>query len=252
MELLTKLQNQFAKQISIEEVSPNLYRLYVPFFHSDGDMFSIYLTIEDNGNKIIFHDLGNTLMRISYTFNISSESKKRILSDIVKSNYGTLSNEGELIVESSPKNISQAFFQYTQLISKVSTIDILRNEVVRSLFYENLNTFMDNTFKRYDFKKNTTPIASDKQIKVDYEIPSRKPLYIFGVNDDFKASKVIIICFALQKQNVPFQSIVVHDNIESLNKFNRKQLTSAADKQFSTLNDFTNTGKTYIEHQLAI
>lgn len=117
MEVETLLQKNFGSLVSLEEVAPNVRRIYAPFFHEDGDMISMYL--EQTGDSWVIRDFGNTLMRVSYTFDMESKNKLDILNGIVKSNYGRLEN-GELLISATMENLVQSIFQFTQLVAKVS------------------------------------------------------------------------------------------------------------------------------------
>jgi len=139
--------------------------------------------------------------------------------------------------------------QYTQLVSKVSDIDILRQENVKSLFYEQLDNLIEARFTDLHIEKNVTPLR-DKDLKADYSIPHKRPLYIFGVLEDSKAAKVVITCLNFQAQRVPFRSLVVYENFESLSTFNRNQLTNTVGKQYTTLEDFRAQGEQYISDEL--
>lgn len=248
MELIEIIHKQFGNLISLEEIETNVWRLYAPFFHEDGDMFSIYIQVDCNGH-LVLRDFGNTLMRVSYTFNIDTPKKQDILSNIVKSNYGIL-DDGELILETDFDKLPQSILQYSQLISKVSNIDILRRETVKSLFYEYLDEYMATNLKKYNLIKNFAP-TKDKQLVVDYKIPGTRPLFVFGVNENTKASKVVISCLNFQKQKLPFRSLIIHEDFGTLSSFYRNQITNAVDKQFTSLEDFKAEGLDYIERECA-
>ena len=246
-QLESLLKEQFGRQIALEEVSRNVYRVYAPFFHEDGDMYSIYL--DDEENRILIRDFGNTLLRVSYTFDFDTPKKREILQNLVKSNYGSLT-DGELSIETTIDMLPSAFFQFTQLVSKVSSMDILRREVVKSLFYENLDTFISSELKEFQIQKDYRP-TRDNELVVDYYIPANKPLYLFGVNENTKASKTVISCLTFQKQRLSFRSLIIHENFNELSSFNRNQLTNAADKQYTSLEDFKSEGKDYINRETA-
>lgn len=246
-QLESLLKEQFGRQIALEEVSRNVYRVYAPFFHEDGDMYSIYLDEEEN--RILIRDFGNTLLRVSYAFDFDTPKKREILQNLVKSNYGSLT-DGELSIETTIDMLPSAFFQFTQLVSKVSSMDILRREVVKSLFYENLDTFISSELKEFQIQKDYRP-TRDNELVVDYYIPANKPLYLFGVNENTKASKTVISCLTFQKQRLSFRSLIIHENFNELSSFNRNQLTNAADKQYTSLEDFKSEGKDYINRETA-
>jgi hypothetical protein len=252
MQIGTKAINEaisgyFGRQASVERINSRAHRLYVPFFHEDGDMFSIY--IESDANSLVLRDYGNTVMRVSYTFDLDTRNKQNVLRNIVTRNDGEF-DDGELIMHTNVDELAEAIFRYGQIISKVSNIDILSRETVRTLFYDYLAEFVSTNLTKYDVKEKTTPL-SDRELIVDYEIPNVKPLYIFGVNNNAKASRVVISCLQFQQKKIPFRSIVVHENFEDLSRFNRGQITNAADKQFTTLEEFKGHGVELIERELA-
>lgn len=90
---------------------------------------------------------------------------------------------------------------------------------------------------------------------MDYHIPIKtegsKPLFVFGVNENTKASKVVISCLSFQKQKIPFRSLIVHEDFDGLSSFYRDQITNMADKQFTSLDDFRAEGIDYISRELA-
>ncbi len=250
MTIQESLSNCFGRYMALEPVAQNTYRLYAPFFHEDGDMYSIYL--EEQGDNVVIRDFGNTLMRVSYTFDLGTENKQSILHRIVDSNLGEL-DDGEILIHTNHEHAAESVFQYSQLIAKVSNIDILSRENAKSMFYEYLNGFMVEYFSKYNLDRHVCP-TNDPQLIVDYAIPvpSAKPLFLFGVNDNSKASKVVISCLSFQKKKVPFRSLIVHEDFDALTSFNRNQITNAADKQFTTLEDFKEEGVEFIERELSI
>lgn len=247
MTIQDSLRGAFGEHSELEQIQTNIYRLYAPFFHEDGDMFSIYLQTDNEG--ITLRDFGNTLMRVSYTFDISTPKKQSVLQNIVKSNLGEL-DDGELLIRTSANHddILEAIFQYAQLVSKVSNIDILSRETVKSMFYDYLNDFVSSNLKDYNVRKRVFPL-NDRELEVDYEIPGERPIYLFGVNSDTKASKTVISCLNFQKQNLPFRSVIVHEDLNSLTGFNKRQITNVADKQFYTLADFQEQGVSYLKRE---
>lgn len=238
--------------VSLEEVEPNVLRVYAPFFHEDGDMISMYLDTTPEGQSFLLRDFGNTLMRVSYSFDLDTENKRKILSSIVRSNNGTL-NDGELQLQASIDTLPEAILHFSQLVAKVSSIDLLQRQVVKSMFYDYLQDFISSNLSQYRISQNDTP-TKDKLLTVDYKIEGiqdARPIYIFGVNENAKASKVVISCLNFQKQKIPFRSLIVHDDFESLSSFNRSQITNAADKQYTSFDDFQKDGVDYISRELA-
>jgi len=247
LEINSLLQKQFGTNIGIEEVSPSIFRIYAPFFYEDGDMLSMYLDL--NSGSTFLRDFGSTLMRVAYTFDFESENKRRILNDIVNAYGGTLTDD-EISLCVNETDFVLAINRFSQLVAKVSNINILQREFVKSLFYEYLNDFVNIDLKEYRITKGYAP-SSDKTLMVDYIIQAQRPIFMFGVNSDSKASKVIISCLSFQREKIPFRSLVIHENIGALSDFSRRQIINAADKQFDTFESFQSEGKAYLEREIA-
>lgn len=247
MTIQESMQGAFGKSSGLEQVQENVYRLYAPFFHEDGDMYSIYLDFGNDG--VTIRDYGNTLMRVSYDFDISTPNKRNVLRSIVKRNLGEL-EDGELLIRAkcNESDVQEAVYQYAQLVSKVSNIDILSRETVKSMFYDYLNEFMMTKLKGYNVQKGVFP-TSDHELEVDYAIEGHRPIYLFGVRGDAKASKTVISCLNFQKQGLPFRSVIVHEDLSGLTGFNRRQITNVADKQFYQLSDFQEQGAAYLARE---
>ena len=109
---------------------------------------------------------------------------------------------------------------------------------------------MTTMLEKYNIIRNFAP-TKDKQLLVDYKIEGSRPLFIFGVNENTKASKVVISCLTFQKQKLPFRSLVIHEDFGTLSSFYRNQITNAADKQFTSLEDFKAEGLEYIQREYA-
>ena len=130
-------------------------------------------------------------------------------------------------------------------------MEIISKDVAKSYFYELFEDFVKDALKKYNVNVGVHPIKGS-DLKVDYEIPlSGKPLYLFGVADDTKASKVVISCLTFQTKRIPFRSVIIHEDFEKLTRFNKTQIINASDKQFASLEDFKNEGIDYIQRETA-
>lgn len=243
---LEDLKKQFG-EIDFREKRPGIFKVLLPFFHEDGDMYDVF--IEEIGSKIRISDYGLTLMKLSYTFDIDTEHKQKTLEGIVIQNRCQIDN-GVIYLDITPQQFEGGIYQFAQTISKVSTMDIISKESIKSYFYELLNDFVLDKFKEYKIQKNVEPLQSSGLI-VDYVIPAPRPIFMFAVKDDTKASKVVISCLTFINQNVRHRSLIINENFLSLSKFNQKQIINTADKQFAQLDDFKEMGKEYLQRELA-
>ena len=242
------------KTLQFREKRMGLFKILVPFFYEDGDMYDLFVEECPYNNSLLrISDHGLTLMKLSYNFDIDTPRKREVLESTISQNRCLLDN-GMIYLDVHPQQFVMGVYQFAQVISKINAMDILSYDIVQSLFYENLNFCMEENLKRYNYTKNFLP-TRDNQLIVDYQIPaqanSTKPLFIFGVNENTKASKVVISCLYFQKQKIPFRSLIVHEDFDGLTSFNRNQITNTADKQFTSLDDFRTEGLDYITRELA-
>jgi hypothetical protein len=103
----------------------------------------------------------------------------------------------------------------------------------------------------YNPRAHALPIPDHDKYEVDYRLDAGpRPLFLFGVKDSDKARLVTISCLEFQRRGLRFKSVMVHQNFESgIARKDRIRITSAADKQFTSLDDFRETGPRFFEHE---
>ena len=250
-EYLDALKNQFNDRIRFVEKRPGIFQLIAPFYHEDGDMLEIFLEgIGENG-KIRISDHGMTIMRLSYEYDIDTPNKKRIFEKMLTENR-LLENEGRLYLEADLEGLYPSVLQFAQAVAKISNMKLYKREVIKSLFYELLDEFINDQLVRYQPEPKILPIPERDDLEVDYSFKGfPRPLYLFGVKDDTKARLTTISCLEFHRANIPFKSVAVHEDFEALSKKDRKRITSALDKQFVDLADFKTHGEHYFEREAA-
>jgi hypothetical protein len=187
-----------------------------------------------------------TLMRLSYTYDIDTPNKERILNRILSENQVS-ALDGNLCMETPPESLYSTIMQFAQVVGKVSNMQLYKREIVQSLFYEQLADFIDGNIQQYSPLPNLLPIPERDDLEVDWLFKAtRNPVYLFGVKDSAKSRLVTIACLEFQKAKLPFTSMVIHEDFDNLAKKDRKRITSAVDKQFPTLDDFIVNGLNYL------
>ena len=58
-----------------------------------------------------------------------------------------------------------------------------------------------------------------------------------------------ISCLEFQLKNLRFRSMVVHEDFDEIGRKDKIRLTSACDKQFTSLDDFKENAKQYLERE---
>ena len=250
---LELLKQQFNGHVAFRERRPGVVQVMAPLFHEDGDMVDIFLDEPRNGtNKLRVGDHGMTLMRLTYSYDLDTPNKQRIFNRILAENR-ILEADGRLYIETQPDGLYPAILQFAQTVAKVSSMAYFKREVIQSLFYEQLDEFIEERLAGYNPRPGALPIAGHDEYEVDYQFDvGPRPLYLFGVKDSDKARLVTISCLEFLRRRLPFKSVMVHQDFESgIGKKDRVRITSAADKQFPSLDDFRENGLAFFERERA-
>ena len=252
MNYLDFLRDQFNNQVSFRERRPGVLQLVAPLFHEDGDMIDIFLEpANKEDDKIRICDHGMTLMRLSYHFDIDTPNKERIFQKILSENR-IAEERGNLFLDARPEKLYPSVLQFAQAVAKVSNMQLFKREVIQSLFYEMLTEFIDDALKKFNPRQNVLPIPERDDLEIDFEFNIKpRPVYLFGVKDSAKARLTTISCLEFQRAKIPFKSFVVHEDFENLNRKDRSRITSAADKQFISLDDFKDNAEQVLEREAA-
>lgn len=249
--IFATIKQNFNNRISFRDRGNNIYQVIAPFYHEDGDMYDLFLDINNYNSLIRVCDHGLTLMRLSYTYELDTPKKEEIFFQILNDN-NIENDNGNLYLEVPTEQLYTAILRFTQVISKISNMQLYRREVIRSMFYDDLREFVLDEFSSLSPVSNYLPIPEREDLEVDFCFQNApKKLFLFGVKDNAKARLVTISCLEYMRNTIPFRSIVVHEDFEALSTKDRKIITNVVDKQFTDFSDFKNTAKDYLERELA-
>ncbi len=244
----------------MREKRPNVYQLYLPFYHEDGDMVEVYLDLRNYSSgldavaetdNVRISDFGMTVMRLSYHYEINTANKERIFARILSENQ-LKEAEGHIFYDTSISSLYPSLMNFCQTIAKIGTMRQFKREVIESLFYEQLDEFVMEKLDYFNPVKKVTPIEDRDDLEVDYQFnPNGHPVYLFGIKGVNKARLATIGCLEFMRKELKFKSFIVHENFERLPKKDQTRLMSACDKQFPSLEDFTDSGKKFLEREMA-
>lgn len=214
------------------------FQLIIPILHEDGDMVDIYLQDSPLGeDHVRICDFGLTLMRLSYNYEISTDTRQRIFDSILINN-GVSNDDGNLYVDAAIGRLNEGILQFAGCAQKVCNMRYWSRETVRSEFYENLAQYITGELAEFGPVADISPIP-DYPISVDWSLTHQdRSFYVFGVRGNEKAKNVAIALLEFDKEKLPFISLVVHEDIEDLGRRERTYLTRNADTQYPQLDDF--------------
>jgi uncharacterized protein DUF1828 len=247
-DILNHIKNAFNSKVSIEQKRPGIFQLSLPLLHEDGDMIDLFL--EPRGeNRYLLCDYGQTLMRLSYEYDIDTPNKESILQKIIKEN-GLIEEDGNICMETTNETIFSDIMHITQAYAKIGSMRYFKREVIESLFYEALNEFIESELKDFKPQKNVLPIPTRDDLDVDFQFsPNGHPVYLFAVKDSNKAKLATISCLEFQKAQINFRGWVVNEDFDKLPKKDRIRLTNVCDKQFTSFDEFKISARNFLERE---
>lgn len=233
------LSGRIAAGFDIYERRQGDYQLIIPICHEDGDMVDIYLRESPRGDAYIrICDLGMALMRLSYSYDLNTDARRRIFDDILINNR-VANDDGNLCLDVPIGALYEGIMQFAGCVQKVCNMRYWARETVRSAFYDDLNDYITSNLTTYSPVARQTPLPNAGVFSVDWTLThNRRPFYLFGVLGNDKAKNVAITLLEFQKATLPFISLVIHEDMEALGRRERQYLTRNADRQYPVLDDF--------------
>ena len=221
------------------ERRPGDYQLILPILHEDGDMLDVYLQDSPMGEEYVrICDFGLALMRLSYTYNVDTLARQRILNSILINNKVEKDNSN-LYLDTHIGSLYEGVLQFAGCVQKVCNMRYWNRETVRTAFYDDLGDYVTTGLSRFSPAADRSPLADYPIISVDWTLThNRRDLYVFGVRGDSKAKNVAISLLEFQKARLSYISLIVHENIEDLGTRESVYLTKNADRQYPILEDF--------------
>ena len=215
------------------------YQLIVPICHEDGDMVDIYLRESPRGEAYVrICDFGMALMRLSYSYDLDTATRRRIFDDILINNR-VENDGGNLWLDVPVRRLYEGVMQFAGCVQKVCNMRYWARETVRSAFYDDLSDYITSNLTPYSPVASQTPMPNAEVFSVDWTLTNNKrDFYLFGVLGNDKAKNVAITLLEFQKASLPFISLVVHEDMEALGRRERQYLTRNADRQYPVLDDF--------------
>ena len=211
-------------------------QLVVPILHEDGDMVDIYLADSPLGDgHIRLCDFGMALMRLSYTFDISTRTREDIFESILINNR-VKNHEGNLYLDVPIERLYDGILQFSGCVQKVCNMRYWGRETVRSAFYDDLRVYVTTGLTQFSPASDRAPLPDYPIISVDWSLThNSRDLFLFGVGGNDKAKTVAIYLLEFKKARLPFISFVVHEDMEELGRREKAYLTRNADKQYPDL-----------------
>ena len=113
-----------------------------------------------------------------------------------------------------------------------------------------VNQFIESDLQEFKPQFGVMPLPGrdDLEVTCSFEI-SPSPVHLVAVRGSAQARLATLSFLEFQRANLRYKGCVVHEDIEKLPAKDRKRLTSAADKQFPSFDDFREKVASYLKRE---
>lgn len=234
------LEREFKKKVcdQVQLLPRGLDQFVVlqPFTFDDGDHFVVVLRKE--GPNWLFTDEGHTLMHVQYDdIDITHGTRASIL-DSVLSSFSVQNRSGELQIVVPEGRFGDAFYSFVQALNKISDLNFVRRELVRSMFMEDAKALIEElvppdkrSFGYYDRERDP-----DENYKVDCRINGKaRPDFVFFISNDYRCQNATIVCHQFERWDIEFRATGIFEDHTQINRRVLAQFSDVVYKQFPSL-----------------
>ncbi len=239
------LRQKVSERIELVPEGKNRYRVLTPFTLDDGDALSIVLRNE--GAAWVLSDEGHTLMHLSYDVDLDDilrAGNRHTIVENALSFFGAEDRDGELVSAVDGEQYGDALYSFIQALLRVSDVQLLSRERVRSTFMEDFSAFISEVVSedRRHFDWHDPAHDPEGIYVVDCRVNgTARPLFLFALPNDDRTRDATIALYRFEQWGISFRSLAIFENQEDINRKVLARLTDVCDRQFSSL--YTNRKK---------
>ncbi len=233
-----QFRDKVCNEIYLKPEGIERYRVFTPFLLEDGDHPSIVLKKDAVGWA--FSDEGHTFMHLTYDIDekdLHRGTRQQIITNALSA-FQVKDRDGELILPVYEDSYGDALYSFIQAILRISDTSFLTRERIKSTFYEDfravISSFMPKDRLTFDWHDS----INDPQgmYTVDCMINNKpRPLFVYALLNDDKARDATIAMLQFERWDIPFRSMAVFQNQESINRKILARFSDVCEKQFSNL-----------------
>jgi len=265
------LNKNLADEVRLEERSDGILMLDTPFVFPDGDNYSIYFSIAENG-YFLLSDKGNTIMHLSYKYDVDSifndENQYEIMLQIARNARIELDEgAGNFWVKTDAKSLPETIFRFGQALTKIYDLSFIsryesavkdakleeRDQMSKPLSQTEFDNAIQLTLREIlgpqRFTRNFSPeflIFSPQSPRgkytVDYKFNGKQdtPVFLYGINNSIKAKDVTISLGYFHRVSLKFDNLVILRDEDCIKAPEKERLLDAGAKSMIFLGNKSN------------
>lgn len=236
--IVKDFQRKVCDSIHIESEGVDRYRVFTPFTFEDGDHLAVVL--RRDAASWVLSDEGHTFMHLTYDLDekdLQRGTRQKIISGALDA-CNVEDRDGELRLQIRDQQYGDSLFSFLQALLKISDVTYLNRERVRSTFIEDFCDLMVQTVPdaRRSFNWHDSNNDPEAKYPVDCRINGMaQPIMVFALPGDDKARDATIALLNFERWKIPFRSLAIFEEQESVNRKVLARFSDICEKQFSSL-----------------
>ena len=235
-----KVEQEFKKtvceQVQLVPQGLNRFVVFQPFAFGDGDHFVVVLRKDES--TWTFTDEGHTLMHVQYDdIDISKGNRAKVLESTLHA-FAIMNVAGELKLPVPDNRFGDALYSFLQALNKITDLEFLNRESVRSTFLEDAREKMETIIpaNRRHFDYHEPKLDRDGNYKVDCLINGKKrPELVFFILNDLRCKDATIVCHQFERWGRPFRATGIFEDMAQINGRTIAQFSDIAGKSIPSL-----------------